>query len=103
MKTPDSILLFVLGFIVWILGSVYYAYRGPSVLETTSLRYWISLFISPTRTQLRHTAASGRGGRRALTDSTSFLPYGKAWEPCTMQAVCWTFQDMPTTERLKVI
>ena len=47
MKTPDSILLFVLGFIVWILGSVYYAYRGPSVLETTSLRYWISFFISP--------------------------------------------------------
>ena len=47
MKTPDTILLFVLGSIIWILGSVYYAYRGPSVLETTSLRYWISFFISP--------------------------------------------------------
>jgi hypothetical protein len=32
---------------IWILGSVYYAYRGPAVLETTSLRYWISFFISP--------------------------------------------------------
>jgi hypothetical protein len=47
MKTQDGIVLFVLGFIIWILGSVYYAYRGPSVLETTSLRYWISFFISP--------------------------------------------------------
>jgi hypothetical protein len=47
MKTPDSILLFVLGFIVWILGSVYSAYRGPSVLETTSLRYWISSSSRP--------------------------------------------------------
>jgi len=47
MKTPDAIVLFVLGLIIWILGSVYYAYRGPSVLETTSLRYWISFFVSP--------------------------------------------------------
>ena len=47
MKTQDGIVLFVLGFIIWILGSVYYAYRGPSILETTSLRYWISFFISP--------------------------------------------------------
>jgi len=39
--------LFVLGFMIWVLGSIYYAYRGPSVLETTSLRYWISFFISP--------------------------------------------------------
>jgi Family of unknown function (DUF5367) len=47
MKAPDAIFLFVLGSIIWILGSVYYAYRGPSVLETTSLRYWISFCISP--------------------------------------------------------
>jgi hypothetical protein len=47
MKTQDSVVLFVLGLIIWILGSVYYAYRGPLVLETTSLRYWITFFISP--------------------------------------------------------
>jgi hypothetical protein len=47
MKTQDPIILFVLGFLIWVLGTVYYAYRGPSVLETTSLRYWISFFISP--------------------------------------------------------
>jgi hypothetical protein len=47
MKTQDGIVLFVLGLIIWILGSVYYAYRGPFVLETTNLRYWITFFISP--------------------------------------------------------
>jgi hypothetical protein len=47
MKTQDSVVLFVLGLIIWILGSVYYAYRGLLVLETTSLRYWITFFISP--------------------------------------------------------
>jgi hypothetical protein len=47
MKTQDSVVLFVLGLIIWTLGSVYYAYRGPLVLETTSLRYWITFFISP--------------------------------------------------------
>lgn len=47
MKTQDSVVLFVLGFLIWVLGTVYYAYRGPSVLETTNLRYWISFFISP--------------------------------------------------------
>ncbi|WP_353073430.1 DUF5367 family protein [Tunturiibacter gelidoferens] len=47
MKTQDSVVLIVLGLIIWILGSAYYAYRGPFVLETTSLRYWISFFISP--------------------------------------------------------
>ncbi len=47
MKIQDCMVLFVLGFMIWVLGSIYYAYRGPSVLETTSLRYWISFFISP--------------------------------------------------------
>ncbi len=52
MKTRDSAILFVLGLILWILGSVYYAYRGPRILETTSLRYWISFFISPIVTAM---------------------------------------------------
>jgi hypothetical protein len=52
MKTQDSVLLFFLGLILWILGSVYYAYRGPRVLETTNLHYWISFFISPIVTAM---------------------------------------------------
>lgn len=47
MKTQNCIVLFVLGLLIWVLGTVYYADRGPLVLETTSLRYWISFFISP--------------------------------------------------------
>jgi hypothetical protein len=47
MKTQSCMVLFVLGLLIWILGTIYYAYRGPLVLETTSLRYWISFFISP--------------------------------------------------------
>jgi hypothetical protein len=40
-------LLFVLGLTIWIIGTIYYAYTGPTVLETSSLRYWISFSISP--------------------------------------------------------
>jgi hypothetical protein len=47
MKTQDTIILSVLGLVIWVLGSVYYAYRGHNVLESTSLRYWLSFFISP--------------------------------------------------------
>jgi Family of unknown function (DUF5367) len=47
MKTQTCIVLFVLGLLIWVLGTVYYAYRGALVLETTSTRYWISFFISP--------------------------------------------------------
>ena len=47
MKTQNCIVLFVLGLVIWVLGTVYYAYRGPLVLETTSTRYWISFCISP--------------------------------------------------------
>jgi hypothetical protein len=47
MKRQDSVLLFILGLTIWILGTIYYAYRGPRVLETTNLRYWINFFVSP--------------------------------------------------------
>jgi len=47
MKTQNCIILLVLGALIWIFGTIYYAYRGPLVLETTSARYWISFCISP--------------------------------------------------------
>jgi len=52
MKMQDGVLLFVMGLALWILGSVYYAYRGPRIFETTDLRYWISFFISPIVTAM---------------------------------------------------
>jgi uncharacterized membrane protein YdjX (TVP38/TMEM64 family) len=47
MNVQQCIVLFVLGLLIWVLGSAYYAYVGPQVLETTKLHYWISFWISP--------------------------------------------------------
>jgi Family of unknown function (DUF5367) len=46
MSLQNRIILFALGLLIWIAGSIYYAYRGPLVLETTHLRYWVSFFLS---------------------------------------------------------
>jgi hypothetical protein len=47
MKLRESALLFSLGLTIWTLGTVYYAYRGPQVLETTNLQYWVNFVVSP--------------------------------------------------------
>jgi hypothetical protein len=47
MKGQEMSLLFVAGLLIWIVGTIYYGYRGPTVLETTSLRYWIAFALSP--------------------------------------------------------
>jgi hypothetical protein len=47
MNLQESALLFFLGLTIWILGSVYFAYHGPRVLETTAARYWVSFLLSP--------------------------------------------------------
>lgn len=47
MRTLDIVLLTVLGLVIWIAGTIYYAQVGPAILETTSRRYWISFIISP--------------------------------------------------------
>jgi Family of unknown function (DUF5367) len=47
MKMQESLLMFSLGLIIWILGTIYYAYAGHRVLETTAARYWVSFAISP--------------------------------------------------------
>jgi hypothetical protein len=47
MKTQDAGLLFGVGLLIWILGTVYYAARGAVILETTSARYWASFILSP--------------------------------------------------------
>ncbi len=47
MKRLDVALLLLLGLIIWILGTVYYANRGQAMLETTSSRYWREFALSP--------------------------------------------------------
>jgi hypothetical protein len=47
LRTQDVVVLSVLGLIIWVAGTVYYAYAGPKVLETTSTRYWVNFIFSP--------------------------------------------------------
>lgn len=47
MKSQDVALLLVLGLIIWVVGTIYYADRGPVILETTSARYWRAFALSP--------------------------------------------------------
>ena len=47
MKIQECTLMLSLGLIIWILGTIYYAYAGHQVLETTPARYWVSFAISP--------------------------------------------------------
>ena len=47
MKIQVCLLLVSIGLIFWILGTIYYAYAGHRVLETTPERYWVSFAISP--------------------------------------------------------
>ena len=50
MKAHDIVLLSLSGFALWLIGTVYYAWRAPAIFETTSLRYWISFSLSPILT-----------------------------------------------------
>src|SRR5438552_17119076 len=47
MKPKESALLFFVGLTIWVLGTVYYAYRGGGVLEPTDFRYWANFVVSP--------------------------------------------------------
>jgi uncharacterized protein DUF5367 len=50
MKVQDIALLSLSGFILWLVGTLYFAWRAPAIFETTSLRYWISFSLSPILT-----------------------------------------------------
>jgi hypothetical protein len=66
VKSFDIVLLLGLGLVIWVLGTVYYAGRGPAILETTSARYWSAFMLSPVASALmcvlilrwRHIAAA---------------------------------------------
>lgn len=47
MNQKEIVILLVLGLGIWIIGSIYYAYRGPAILESTMQRYWIAFALSP--------------------------------------------------------
>jgi Family of unknown function (DUF5367) len=47
MDWQECLLLLSLGLVIWILGTIYFAYAGQRVLETTPTQYWVSFAISP--------------------------------------------------------
>jgi hypothetical protein len=47
VHTSDIALLSLLGVLVWIVGTLYFANAGRALVETTSRLYWISFFAVP--------------------------------------------------------
>ena len=47
MKAHDVGFLLVIGLIIWIAGTMYYANYGRQILESTSTRYWFAFALSP--------------------------------------------------------
>jgi hypothetical protein len=47
MKAYDVGLLLVIGLIIWIAGTLYYANYGRQILESTGTRYWFAFALSP--------------------------------------------------------
>jgi hypothetical protein len=48
MKIQDTVLLFVFGWALWILGTIYFANFGAALLQISSSRYWAAFVLSPT-------------------------------------------------------
>jgi hypothetical protein len=72
MKRDDVVLLLVVGFAIWGLGSIYYAKAGPAILETTAARYWSAFLLSPILSALLCTGIL-RWRHIAYTDWTSAM------------------------------
>jgi len=47
MKRVDIALLLALGFVFWLAGTIYYAFQGATILETSRARYWSAFALSP--------------------------------------------------------
>jgi hypothetical protein len=52
MKAHDVGLLLVIGLIIWVAGTIYYANHGSQILESTSARYWFAFALSPALSAL---------------------------------------------------
>lgn len=47
MRMQDKLLLALFGAGFWVVGTIWYEWRGPHVFETSGQRYWINLVITP--------------------------------------------------------
>jgi hypothetical protein len=48
----DKLLFVLFGAAFWVLGTIWYEWRGPHVFESTSLRYWINFAATPIVTSV---------------------------------------------------
>jgi hypothetical protein len=47
MKMSDNLLFVGFGAAFWVVGTIWYEWRGPQVFESTSQRYWINFVLTP--------------------------------------------------------
>jgi hypothetical protein len=47
MKMNDKLLFVLFGAAFWVVGTIWYQWRGPQVFESGSQRYWINFVLTP--------------------------------------------------------
>jgi hypothetical protein len=47
MKPFDRYLFLLFGLVFWVIGTAWYAWRGPRVFESGPQRYWINFVLTP--------------------------------------------------------
>jgi hypothetical protein len=47
MKMSDNLLFAGFGAAFWVVGTIWYEWRGPQVFESGSQRYWINFVLTP--------------------------------------------------------
>ncbi len=85
----DKLLFLVFGAAFWVVGTIWYEWRGPQVFESGSQRYWINFVLTPVVTaalcmmllRWRHVAAADWASAALLIA----LP-GMSAKPCCSPA-----------------
>jgi NAD/NADP transhydrogenase beta subunit len=47
MKSQDTLVLILFGFVFWAVGTLFYRLRGPMIFESNPARYWINFVLTP--------------------------------------------------------
>jgi hypothetical protein len=52
VRERDVVFFLGFGVVFWLAGTVWYEFRGVEVFETSALRYWINLMVTPLVTAM---------------------------------------------------
>lgn len=47
MRMQDKVFFALFGAAFWVVGTIFYEYRGPFIFESSSQRYWINFALTP--------------------------------------------------------